>query len=266
MLRRFVLIILALTFATPVGAAWYADIWYNPDESGWGVQVVQSSTFQFVTFFIYGADGRPTWYTAQLTEDADGNFNGPLYATTGAYFASPWNPAQLTVTTAGTASFRPSGAYRATLVYALTGGPTVTKEIQRQTLTPMVLAGNYSGSISGSVTGCTNPADNKSAIWGRFNLTIAQVGEQSATLTFSFVDDTYKGMVCTMSGPLTHFGSLYRIGGAQYSCTGQGITPGMTSANLERLYPMQQGIQGVWNASAGGCTQTIHFAAVGDWS
>jgi len=262
MLRRLAAIILAATFGAPAGAASFADLWYNPAESGWGVQVVQSNTFLFLTFFIYGADGKPTWYTAQATLDATGNYNGALYATTGTYYASAWNPAQLTVTTVGTASFQPSDAYHATLVYALTGGPPVTKTIERQTLTPFVLGGTYSGSTSGSVTGCTNPADNKSTVWSRFNLTIAQVGDQSATLTFSFVDNTYNGIVCTLSGPLTHFGSLYRIGGAQYSCTAQGITPGMTSANLERFHATQQGVEGVWTAGAGGCTQTIHFIAV----
>ena len=153
MLRRSVPIILALTIAAPAGAASYTDLWFNPAESGWGVQVVQSNTFQFVTFFIYGADGTPTWYTAQLTEDTAGNYNGLLYATAGTYFASPWNAGQLTVAAAGTASFQPDDAYHATLVYALTGGPPVTKSIQRQSLTTHALAGNYSGSISGSVTG-----------------------------------------------------------------------------------------------------------------
>lgn len=262
MLRRSALIILALTIASRAGAASYFDLWYDPAESGWGVQVVQSNTFQFLTFFIYGADGKPTWYTAQLTEDAAGNYNGPLYATTGTYFASPWNPAQFTVTAAGTASFQPNGAYRATLVYALTGSPPVTKTIQRQSLTAHVLAGSYSGSIAGSVTGCTNPANNKPNVRGRFNLAITQAGEESAALTFAFVDDTYNGVVCTLSGPLTHFGALYRMANAAYSCTGQGITPGMTSAVVERFHSTQQGVEGYWSASAGGCTQAIHFAAV----
>jgi hypothetical protein len=262
MLRRFVLIIWALTVAAPVGAASYTDLWYNPAESGWGVQVVQSNTFQFLTLFIYGADGKPTWYTAQLNEDATGNYNGSLYATTGTYYASPWNPAQHTAQVAGTASFQPSDPYHATLVYTLTGGPPVTKTIERQTLTSQALTGNYSGSMSGSVTGCTNPANNKSPVRGRFGLAITQVGDQSATLTFSFVDDTYNGNVCTLSGALTHFGAVYRMADAQYSCTGQGITPGTTSATVERFHGTQQGVEGRWTASAGGCTQSIRFAAV----
>ncbi len=258
MLRRLVLSVLLLVFAAPVGAASYGDIWYNPAESGWGVQIAQSNTFQFLTFYIYGTDGRPTWFTATLTEDTAGNYSGPLYTTTGTYYASPWDPAQWTATAAGTVSFQPIDAYNARLIYGLTGSPPVTKTIQRQTLTAYVLGGNYSGSISGSVTGCANAADNKPTVRGRYNLAVSQVGDTSATLTFTFLD----GIVCTLSGPLTHIGGLYRMAGAQYACTGQGITPGVTSATVERFHSTQQGIEGRWTATAGGCTETIRFAAV----
>ena len=38
----------------------FTDIWLVPQESGWGVNVVQSDTFLFVTFFIYDAHTQPT--------------------------------------------------------------------------------------------------------------------------------------------------------------------------------------------------------------
>ncbi len=250
------------TLAPPARVGSYFDLWWNPAEAGWGVQVVQSNTFQFLTLFIYGADGNPTWYTAELDTDAAGNFTGPLYANTGPYFAGPWDPARVTSAAVGTASFQPIDAYHATLTYSLAGGPAVKKAIQRESLTPLMLAGNYSGSISGTVSGCDNPANNKPAVRGRFGLAVTQDGEQTATLGFSFVDETYDGIVCTLTGPLTHLGGLYRMAGAQYSCTGTGITPGTVSATVERFHPTQQGIEGAWTATAGGCTQSISFAAV----
>ena len=96
------------------GASDYTDIWFNPSEQstgggGWGVNVVQSDAFLFLTFFIYGPDNKPTWYVAGLTRDANGNFNGPLYATTGTYFGAPWNPADGAGSAqVGTASFNPT--------------------------------------------------------------------------------------------------------------------------------------------------------------
>ena len=37
----------------------------TPSESGWGVNFVQSDNFIFATFFIYGPNNQPIWYTAQ---------------------------------------------------------------------------------------------------------------------------------------------------------------------------------------------------------
>ena len=78
MLKRLFLALLLFAAAGRAAAIDFTDIWFLAAESGWGVNVVQSDNFLFVTFFIYGADGTPTWYTAQLTLDASGNYNGPL--------------------------------------------------------------------------------------------------------------------------------------------------------------------------------------------
>lgn len=42
-------------------------LWYNPNESGWGMNVIQQSSTLFITMFVYGTDGRPTWYVASDT-------------------------------------------------------------------------------------------------------------------------------------------------------------------------------------------------------
>src|SRR5208282_3755474 len=121
----------------------YTDIWYLPSESGWGVNMVQADNVMFATFFVYGPGNVPTWYTAVLYGDANGNFSGNLYATVGSYFGNPWNPGSFVATLVGTASFAPSSAYQGTLSYHFTAGITVTKLIQRQVLTTIALGGNY---------------------------------------------------------------------------------------------------------------------------
>ena len=45
----------------------FSDLWWNANESGWGVTVTQQREVAFFTFFIYGADGKPAWYTGQTT-------------------------------------------------------------------------------------------------------------------------------------------------------------------------------------------------------
>ncbi len=149
-MRRLILAVLLLAAAFGARATDYTDIWFNHTESGWGVNVVQSDAFLFLTFFIFGPDNKPTWYVANITEDANGNFSGPLYATTGTYFGAPWNPADTAGSAqVGTASFQPTSAYTANLAYSITGGPSVVKAIERQALTSIALGGAYDGTQAG---------------------------------------------------------------------------------------------------------------------
>jgi hypothetical protein len=247
-------LITALLFSTFANAEDYTDIWFNPAESGWGVNVVQSDTFQFLTFFIYGQDSKPTWYTAQLTKDGTGTYSGPLYETNGTYFAAPWQG--VTAAVVGTASFQPTSSYNAALTYTLSSGPTVTKTIQRQALTGFQMAGSYSGSVSGSISGCINTANDVPVLRHRFDLSVTQSGDASATLMFTLVENS---AVCTFSGALTHLGREYRMVKAAYRC---GTNPPI-AANVEELQLTVQGIEGRWTADDGdGCMESIRFGAV----
>jgi hypothetical protein len=267
MIRRLILAVMLLVSATYACAHTFNDVFFDVAEPGWGVFVKQSGTFQFLAFFIYGPNGQPTWYTAQLTDNGDGtalNYTGPLFATTGTYFASPWQGD--IATQVGTATFQgsavPEDYFHATLTYTV-NGVSVTKTIQRQTLTPFALSGTYSGSVAGSVSSCANAANN-TGVGARFNLTVAQVGDVSATLTFNFVDTAHSGMVCTLSGPLTHYGGLYTITTAQYSCSGAGFSPGgIVSASVNLLTLSAEGVEGKWTATTtAGCAQSLRFGSV----
>lgn len=258
MLRRFLLAVLLFAMASGAAATDYTDIWFNPSEQstaggGWGVNVVQSDVFLFLTFFIYGSDNKPTWYVAGLTRDANGNFNGPLYATTGTYFAAPWNPADGSGSAqVGTASFQPTGAYTANLSYAITAGPTVVKAIQRQSLTSIPLAGSYNGTQAGSYSNCANGY----AYFDQFGLGVAQ--PTGNTLTFSFIYST--GLSCTLSGTFQQLGQLYRIPAASYACS-DGLS---TIAAVEEIKATTFGIEGRFSAPSvgGGCSEGATFSAV----
>jgi hypothetical protein len=237
----------------------YTDVYYDAAESGWGFFLVQSDTFQFLAFFIYGSDGKPTWYVALLSDDGTGTetYTGQIFATTGTYFPLPWNPALYSATAAGTATFKGTDNYHATFTYTVNGVGTVTKPVVRQTLTSYPMAGNYSGSLSGSISGCANPMQNVPSFTNRLNLTVTQNGDQSATLTFTVVD--LGNIVCTVSGPLSHFGRLYQMPNASYSCPASPAT----SNTVNALHPTGEGIEGKWKADdGGGCTESIHFSAV----
>src|SRR5215831_12592982 len=71
----------------------YTDAWVPLGEAGSGTFLVQSESFIFLAFFVFDQQGKPIWYSCQLTRDANGSsYSGGLYASTGTYFASPWDP------------------------------------------------------------------------------------------------------------------------------------------------------------------------------
>ena len=264
MLKRFALAFACLFAfaAAPVRAYDYTDVYYNPAESGWGLFLVQSDATQFVAFFIYGSDNKPVWYTATLAQQPSGAYTGSLVATTGSYFAGAWNPSQLTVNaSAGTVSFAPIDRYRATLTYQVNGSPQVTKTIQRQTLTGMNLAGFYDGALFGTTTNCANPADND-AEGGHYyiNMSNVQNGEQQAALNLTFRGGPID-WVCRIDGPLTHFGRLYKMTNANFSCTGTGA-PGATTVNVDGLHPTAEGLEGHLTGRINNCDFNGAFTVV----
>lgn len=283
MLKRLPVALLLLIAAFNATALEYTDVYYDVNEPGWGAFLVQSDTFQFIAFFISGPDGcsvvtssssmslaaatttcKPTWYTAQLTDDGTGKYTGQLFAITGTYFINPWQG--YSISSAGTATFAPSDLYHATLTYTVNGLSTVTKPLVRQTLMPYKMSGNYSGSMAGSISGMTcDPAVADPSFRARYGLAVTQTGDASATLVFTFVDTTHTGIVCTAAGPLTHFGRLYQMGaGTTVACTGPGQDGRARAYTIDSLHPTGQGIEGrlTGDAGGGGCTASLHFSAV----
>ena len=260
MFKKLALCLFLMTAAFRVGAVDYTDIYYIPAESGWGVNVVQSGdNYMFVTFFIYGPDNKPTWYTAQLTLDSSGNYNGTLYATTGTFYAMPWRAVDQVTTPVGTASFQPTSAYTATLVYTVTTpaalAATVTKLIQRQSLTPIAIGGTYVGGQSGaySGSGCSSSGPYSDT----FDLTVSR--SPDGTWNFAF---NYTGLqeTCTFAGTLTQFGQLYTIPTTSYKCP-DGLN---TTASMNEIKATSLGIEGRFSAPSvgGGCREDATFSAV----
>ena len=74
----------------------YSDMWWNPNESGWGVTIADHETQLFAVYYSYDTDGSPLWFTVPggtFTPDRR-YFSGDLYRTTGPSFAGPFDPAK----------------------------------------------------------------------------------------------------------------------------------------------------------------------------
>lgn len=256
MLKRLLLAMLLFSTALGARAADYSDIWWSPPENGWGVQLVQSDNFIFATFYVYGPDNQPIWYTGDLSADGIGNYTGGLYVTTGTYLGTvPYNPAQLGITQVGTATFTPTAADTGVLSYNV-GSVTVTKNIQRFTLTGIALGAAYVGGQSGAYTSCVDNSENSTYL-DKYTLSVSHSPAGVATFTFNYDS----GATCTMSGTLDQRGQLYRIPSATYQCTGS--LSFSTTATMYEIKATAQGIEGRFGASLpGGCQENGRFSAV----
>jgi hypothetical protein len=248
-----VAVVVTISSVRPALAVDWTDLWWNPNEAGWGVNLVQSNNFMFATFFIYGGDNKPTWVTANMNVDANGVWSGPLYQTTGSYFGAPWVQGQLTQTQVGTATFTPTSSFTGTLTYNV-NGVNVAKSIQRQTLTLIPLGGHYSGAVLSSFSNCTN-ANNNGSQTSYSNLTVTQTSSTS-TLQLDFDSDFGK---CTLVGTWQQNGSLYSIPNAAYSCYSSALT-----AQVTEVKSTSQGIEGRWTSNVGaafpGCVENGYFS------
>src|SRR5213075_2682038 len=93
------------------------DMWFNPAESGWGLNVIHQGDTLFATLFVYAPDGRPTWYSASnLVTSGDGTahdrplvFSGALVESTGPAFGPSFNPGAVTRRVVGSMTFEVTG-------------------------------------------------------------------------------------------------------------------------------------------------------------
>ena len=259
LVRKVVLATLLFAAATalPARAQDHTDMWWNPAESGWGVNVVQAGNNLWLTFFVYGADQRPTWYSAYLAWDG-ARYSGSLYATQGSYFAGPWNPGEHPeATVAGTASFQPSSinAYEATLVYTVNGVGTVVKAIERSTSGRSRSRAATSRGSRAPMRTARNAADNV-PYTDSGPLTVTQT---TTTLTLSFAYGS--GANCTLRGNWERRGQLFRMPGATYQCTGSLAVN--TTAAVYEIKQTAQGVEGRFTATlSNGCREDAAFSAV----
>ncbi|MEQ1517001.1 MAG: hypothetical protein ABL931_10990, partial [Usitatibacteraceae bacterium] len=114
----------------------YQDLWWNPSESGWGINLTHQSDIIFATLFTYDAAGKGMWLILSRGDRIAGtqNFAGAIYRTTGPNFdAVPFTPiGPSNLTQVGNMRLEFADGNTAKLVYDV-NGLSVTKNIQRQT-------------------------------------------------------------------------------------------------------------------------------------
>ncbi|MCM2327730.1 MAG: hypothetical protein NDI88_07585 [Lysobacter sp.] len=196
----------------------YTDLWWNPQESGWGANIVQQGETAFVTLFVYGPDGQPTWYVAPAARtfafDGAGRpaFRGTLYRTQGPWQGGAFDPSKVSNAPVGQMIVEPVADGAIVLAYDAEG-LAVTKRLVRQTFELPAFGANYHASIR------LRQAVPGQAPWGTRQYEADVLLHIDEGQVFLRVDEP-QGR-CNYRGPLVQEGKFGRIAG-QYECEGGG--------------------------------------------
>lgn len=215
---RTAVITLVMFFSSLIGfllmplqacASNFQDLWWNPSESGWGVNIAHQADTLFATWFIYDSSGKSTWVVmSDGAKTAKNTYSGTVYRTTGSAFSAPiFNPLSVTVNPVGTATFTFTDPYHATLIYTV-DGVTVSKQIMRQTFKNPPIAGSYYLISIGTTSGCTLQPSNNGPYASLFTMTVSVNGSAMTVKMNELSADETVIQSFTLSGNYNQYGAL----------------------------------------------------------
>jgi cyclophilin family peptidyl-prolyl cis-trans isomerase len=110
----------------------FTDLWWNTNESGWGLSISQQFNIVFAAWYTYDAAGKPVWYVAPNCPVAANGCTSPFYRVSGATaITAPWNAASKLVEQAGTMTLSFTDAANGTMRYTI-NGTDYSRAITRQ--------------------------------------------------------------------------------------------------------------------------------------
>ena len=236
-------------------------LWFKSpafSESGWGVNLTQQGDILFATWFTYDTDGRGMWLVMPNGTRSGSSWSGALYRTTGPAFSSvPFNPQQVQVTEAGSATFSFTDSDNGTFSYTV-GAVSQSKAITRQvfgTLPTCAEGGAQGASPNYQALWWSDPPNSESG-WG---LNIAHQGDILFATWFTY-DTDGRGMWLVLpsgarTGPGAYTGALYRTTGTPLAnawVNSALVATEVGSASLNFI----DANRGTFTYTAGGVTQT----------
>jgi hypothetical protein len=261
--RRLAAAFLAsMAFALPASATSfspdYTDLWFNRDEAGWGVNLIQQGNTIFATLFVYGPDQTPRWYVAsQLVGTSQSTFSGALYRTTGPYFGAAWTGGGPAVQVGSMSlSFNLNAPTTGTLTYSV-DGVGVTKSIERQTWVANNLSGNYLGGLTALSTGCSNGNNAPILIFNQF--VTSHTASNQVSIPVTFFTSNSATQTCTFNGIYTQAGKMGNVTG-NWSCTTGNAGP----FTISQIDVTIRGWTGRFSGNDQFCTYSGNFGGVRD--
>lgn len=187
-----------------------SDLWWNPAESGWGIQFVQQDRTIFATMYVYAPSGQPEFYVAVLNPTATAlTWSGSVYRTTGPWWGGVFNPALVNEVEVGTMAFLMQTVSAGRLDYTI-GGVRVIKDVERMGFVNDRIDGTFLGGARHQVVSGPCPATPTVPA----NLSIVHGGD--TTVSASLITESSS---CTMpNGTYSQRGKFGLVNG-NYSCT-----------------------------------------------
>jgi hypothetical protein len=212
----------------------FSDQYYIQTESGWGAAVLQIGSVLFIDLFVYGQDGKATWFVAAAAfqgSTAQGHliFSGDLYAATGPYFGGAFDPNAVNGRKVGTLTFEADSVETATITYSV-DGVTVVKNTVRQTWAADDITGNYYGGLILDWANC-NPSylNGHDEELGTVQITHSANG--ALKIVFPLVN-IGGGATCTFNGTYGQTGHMGSASGT-YSCS-NGVNGTLQTFEMEK--------------------------------
>ncbi len=272
----------------------YTDVWWNSQQSGWGMNLARQDNSIYATLHAYDSNGTPLWYVAYLDEQNDNSFAGNIYSFTSTQTNAPLSPSQAKPALQGTLAFVPFSASEGLIRYNI-NGQQGEQPVKRFSLlsqpfpTSNPITGtndweyshvlfNSHHSISGScpqLFGFQPPADNitlKITPSTDPTAPFVQIALRVSVKILSFgrtLDTKYR---CTVTGHLTSDGRLSKIDDATYSCADEqnGQTMFTLPTKVADIHLSSSQLDGHWDAEiptlgaetgtqTGSCSQRASF-------
>jgi len=228
--------------AAAAGASQFTDLWWKPDESGWGMSLVQQDDVAFLMIYGYAPDGRPVWYVssdARIT-GLSGTlpvFSGTLHRGRGPALGGPFDPAQVEMSPVGTVSVETLSSGRLRL-HVAADGITFVKELVRLTWREPDAGGWFLASFS------LRQATVEGAPYGTLSFSAdAELRVDGSELVLR-ADDEF-GRVCEYRGTREQAGKM-AIAAGTFSCSAgaNGLQPRSGTFQLSDLEVTSHGLTG----------------------
>ncbi len=158
-----------------------SGMWWNSEQSGWGMTLTQQAGNVFAVIFTYDAAGKPIWYVASncliAADNAVDNCKGALYRTAGGRPPhSPWAGASITTSTVGALDIGFTGNRLAAIRPTL-NGTTHQAVLSRMDFSPVLnIEASIGTTLSRPVFQCGSNVDSLTADTAPASVTVFESG------------------------------------------------------------------------------------------